>query len=334
MRTPIRLRPPALASNALLATALCVAGGCVSNDDGTSGNAGSGTDGGGSGGGGSEFADAAPAQACEKMDILFVIDNSGSMDEEQSNLIANFPGFAQLIENYLTASGQALDYRIAVTTAGRDVSYTLSVPIIGQNIPFTESGDNGVFRGGCGLDRQWIEKADGNVASTFACRADVGTGGPGAEMPLLGLEWSLGRRVEDGTNAGFLREDALLAVVMITDQDDCSREDDGFTIDGSRPSCYAPNDTGILPLSHYLDVLDTVKGGRGRWASAVIAGPGPGSCTSSFGEAAEAERMIDFVNQAGENSRLSSICSGDLTSALGQALDTFEAACNSFPPID
>ncbi len=285
-------------------------------------------------GGGNEFTDAAPQEACEKMDILFVIDNSGSMEQEQANLIANFPGFAQVIEQYQTASGQALDYRIAVTTAGRDVSYMLSVPVFPEDIPFTESGDNGEFRGGCGLDRKWIEKSDGNVASTFACRADVGTGGPGAEMPLLGLEWSLGRRVTDGTNAGFLREDALLAVVMITDQDDCSREDDGFTIDGSLPSCYTPEDIGISPLSYYLDFLDTLKEGRGRWASAVIAGTGPGSCSSSFGEAAEAERMIDFVAQAGDNSSLSSICSGDLTTALAEALNTFEEACDGFTQID
>ena len=44
--------------------------------------------------------------------------------------------------------------------------------------------------------------------------------------------------------------------------------------------------------------------------------------------------MIDFVAQAGANSSLNSICSGDLTLALAQALDTFEAACNAFPDID
>jgi len=315
----------------LLGLSLVLAAGCVSDEDGSDGTPNGGIDGGGRV---DEFADAAPPEACEKMDILFVIDNSGSMSEEQTNLIANFPGFAELIENYQTASGEPLDYRIGVTTAGRDVSYTITIPILNQSIPFTEGGDNGAFRGGCGLDRQWIEKGDPNVSSTFACRADVGTGGPGAEMPLLGLEWSLGRRSTDGTNAGFLRDDALLAVVMITDQDDCSREDDGFVIDGNRPSCYTPGDTGLTPLSFYLDFLDTIKGARGRWASAVIAGPGPGSCTSSFGEAAEAERMIDFVSQAGDNSSLSSICSGDLTAALGQALDTFEAVCNRFPPIE
>lgn len=272
------------------------------------------------------------SEACEKMDILFVIDNSGSMDEEQANLISNFSGFATLIDNHMTSSNRSLDYRIAVTTAGRDVSYTVSA--LGLTIPLTEGGDNGTFRRGCGLDRAWMERSDGNLVSTFECRANVGTGGPGAEMPLLGLEWSLGARVDDGTNAGFLREDALLAIVMITDQDDCSRIDDGFTIDGMQPTCFDSSDSNIIPLPHYLNFLDELKGERGRWASAVIAGTGPGSCSSGFGEAAEASRMIDFVGQAGTNSVLSSICSGDLTGALEEALQNFEAACEAFPQID
>ena len=323
------MRELSVVSAAVLSVLVASCG--VSNDDGNLSEDVAGGDGGSRRP--SEFADAAPAEACQKMDFLFVVDNSGSMDEEQSNLIANFAGFADLIDNYQTTSGQPLDYRIAITTAGRDVGYNLSAPGFGS-FPISESGDNGNFRRDCGLNRAWIEKADGNVTDTFSCRANVGTGGPGAEMPLLGLEWSLNQRVSEGSNAGFVRDDALLAIVMITDQDDCSRDDDGFSIDGSRPTCFDPNDSNITPLNHYLDFLDGLKGDRGRWASAVIAGPGPGSCSSSFGDAAEAVRMIDFVNQAGDNAVLSSICSGDLTGALEQALDTFEAACNSFPSID
>jgi hypothetical protein len=320
-------------SISLLALLALLAAACGPNAEGP--GLGQEPDAGPGGGGENEFTDAAPAEACEKMDILFVIDNSGSMQQEQDNLIANFPGFASVIDNYLTASGQPLDYRIAVTTAGRDVSYQLSTPPpFNTSIPFSESGDNGEFRQSCGMTRRWIEKADSDVAGTFSCVANVGVGGPGAEMPLLGLEWSLNRRMADGTNDGFLRDDALLAIVMITDQDDCSRDDDGFTIDGSQPSCFDPADSNIIPLGNYLDFLDDLKGGRGRWATAVIAGTGPGSCSSSFGQAAEAVRMIDFVGQVGTNSILSSVCDGDLASALDDALDTFEAACNAFPPVE
>ena len=57
------------------------------DDDGTEVDAGNGGGGGGGGGGNVD------ALGCSKMDLLFVIDNSGSMGEEQTNLIANFPTF-------------------------------------------------------------------------------------------------------------------------------------------------------------------------------------------------------------------------------------------------
>ena len=45
---------------------------------------------------------------CEKIDFLFVIDNSGLMDDEQANLVASFPNFISTIQNTLMAQ----DYHI------------------------------------------------------------------------------------------------------------------------------------------------------------------------------------------------------------------------------
>jgi hypothetical protein len=285
------------------------------------------------GGGPSEFADAAPAEACEKMDILFVIDDSGSMAEEQGNLATNFPAFATLIDQYMTETGSLLDYRIAITTTGRDVT----TEFVGFPLPpITEEGDDGAFRQECGMTRRWLQRDDADVSGTFACVANVGTTGPGVEMPLLALEWSLSDRVADGTNAGFLRDDALLAVVVLTDEDDCSREDDPITIelDVSNPAAADVCDKTspeIIPLDFYLSFLDNLKGDRGRWAIAVTAGET--ACMSAFGDAIQADRLQDFVTATGDNAVFSSICDGDLATALSEALSTFESACDSFPPI-
>ena len=43
---------------------------------------------------------------CKKMDIVFVVDNSGSMMEEQANLAANFPKFVKVIDDYKTKVGE------------------------------------------------------------------------------------------------------------------------------------------------------------------------------------------------------------------------------------
>ena len=59
----------------------------------------------------------------------------------------------------------------------------------------------------------------------------------------------------------------------------------------------------------------------------AIAGMGPGDCSSTFGNANEATRLKAFVQQAGANARMSSICDGDLSTSLAQTLSLFESAC-------
>lgn len=289
--------------------------------------------------GGDDQGDDAPApdagdptvdtQKCQKMDILFVVDNSGSMAEEQTNLATNFPQFATILNDYMVDGTLPLDFRVAITTTGRDVSYTEVIPAFPplpeQRIPLTEEGDDGAFRQSCGMTRRWLERTDPNMAQTFACAADVGTDGPGMEMPLYASELALSARIQDGTNAGFLRDDALLAIVYLTDEDDCSRRDNNF-------DHYADQPCTTVPPSEWVTFLDTLKGDRGRWATAVIAGPT--DCTSDFGDAAAANRLQEFVTTTGQNAVFSSICDGNLAPALQDALDTFTAACETFPDID
>ena len=257
---------------------------------------------------------------CNKMDLVFVIDDSGSMSEEQSNLATNFPMFATLLSNYTTPDGQKIDYRIAVTTTGKDLMYTVSSGPL--TLPQNEAGDNGAFRNNCNMTKRFLEPTDANMEQVLSCRANVGTGGPSYEMPLLMTKWALGDRVTDGTNAGFLRSDALLGVVMLTDEDDASTMQNNFTVSvtSQPPVDYQPADL--------ISFLDTLKGHRTRWAAGVIAGPT--DCSSSFGNAAKATRLQDFVTQANSTSMqasFSSICDGNLTAALQKTLDTFQAAC-------
>jgi len=282
------------------------------------------------GGGGGAPGGATPTGAeCEKMDIVFVVDDSGSMAEEQANLAANFPKFVAVLDKFKTKKGTNIDYRIAVTTTGRDVTYKVELLPGFPGPSTTEQGDDGAFRDTktCGVTKRWIDKADPNVATTFACLAEVGTDGPGLEMPLYALKLALVDRMADGTNKGFLRDDALLATVILTDEDDCSREDNNFTL--ATDACEGSTD--VRPVAEYASMLDTVAKGKGRWATAVIAGEK--ACKSSFGDAAEAKRLKDFVSIAGKNGTFSSICDGDLSVALEKALTTFDAACKDFAPV-
>jgi len=262
---------------------------------------------------------------CNKMDIIFVVDDSGSMAEEQSNLASNFPMFADLLSTYTTGTGEHIDFRVAVTTTGKDLHYTIDLGG-GTTIPQDELGDNGAFRNTCGLSKRYLEPTDANMNTTLACRANVGTGGPSFEMPLLMSKMALSDRVMDNTNANFLRDDALLAVVYLTDEDDQSNTGNNWTI-----GITSPGPTPDWNPADQIQFFDTLKGHRSRWAAGVIAGDG--DCSSSFGMAANAARLKDFVMQANSGGTtqavFSSICAGDLTIGLKNALDTFQAACGN-----
>lgn len=286
-------------------------------DEGDGGGDGSGS-GSGSGSGVEEV-----ARQCDKMDIIFVVDNSGSMQEEQSNLATNFPMFAQLLKTYTVSNGTPLDFRVALTTTGRTVDYNVDLGGIFGSLPQHEEGENGAFRNNCNSPKRWLDSTDANMEQTLACRANVGTEGPSIEMPLLMSKWALAERVQDNTNTGFVRDDALLAIVMLTDEDDASTTENNFTMDasGTSPTNWNPADQ--------VAFLDTLKGNRTRWAAGVIAGQG--NCMSSFGNAADGVRLKQFVDAANANGTqqavFSSICDGNLTNGLKAALDLFQSAC-------
>ena len=310
-------------SKALSVSAFCFCGLLVAcgpamrdGDDGMGGN------GSGNGSGGGSDVTGTPRQ-CDKMDIVFVVDNSGSMQEEQSNLASNFPMFASLLKSYTVNNGQPLDFRVAITTTGRTIDYNIDLGGGFGTFPEHEDGQNGAFQNNCNSPKRWLDPTDPSLGTTLGCRANVGTSGPSVEMPMLMSKWSLSDRVADGTNAGFLRDDALLAIVILTDEDDQSTTQNNFTMDanGNSPTDWNPADE--------VNYLDQLKGDRSRWAAGVIAGDG--DCSSSFGSAANGARLKEFVTTAnGQNSTqavFSSICEGNLTTGLKAALDTFQAAC-------
>jgi hypothetical protein len=221
----------------------------------------------------------------------------------------------------MTASGDLLDYRIAVTTTGATASPTFVIPGF-PAIPMPQSGDDGAFRTGCGMTGKWLERSDPDVTGKFQCLADVGTGGPSVEMQLYATKLALTRTDQ----ADFARDDALLAFVILSDEDDCSVEDNvDFTIQDD--TCM-PAPPEMASVDSYIDFFDTLTGDRGRWAAAVIAGDS--TCPDAFRDGI---RLREFVDKAGDNVVHSKICVSDLSAALGSAIETFEAACDSFPPI-
>ena len=179
-----------------------------------------------------------PAVVRREADILFVIDNSGSMKEEQDSLRANFGRFTQVLE---TIEGGMPDVHIGVVTSDLGTSAADS-STAGSAFGCNGHGDDGVMRGAPSVTGRFIAdnghggiNYTGTLDQAFSAIADVGTMGCGIEQHLGAME----RALENPANAGFVRNDAYLAVVVIGDEDDCSLAKSGLF--GSSPIADAVN---------------------------------------------------------------------------------------------
>lgn len=268
--------------------------------------------------------DAAVKDECKKMDVVFVVDDSGSMGGAQVKLRSNFPRMVDTLNAFKTKSGAALDYRLAVTSTDMDAANASRFP--SRTRSFAD-GNRGGFvttpfascdAGGSG--RAWLERTDANVANAFGCRAGLGTGGSATEKPLDALVTSLSERAAD-SNKDFLREDALLAFFILTDEEDSS----------------SANAQAVIQK------LDLLKKVRGRWAGALISGQKSGSCSTGSGStlhsAVEAPKLHQLVTGAadaatGKNNMIwRTICQENYDTAVKDALDTFTIACLNIPPL-
>jgi len=163
----------------------------------------------------------------QKIDILFVLDNWASTGAQLQNFVAQIPTFMSL---FLALPAGIPDMHIAVVTADMGGCGT---------------GDGGVFKsqrtGTCtdttlaagatfiaddptGTTKNFTAPDPEGLVTTLQCIMLFDGSGFGFAQPLASAARALGA---DGQppppqNAGFLRDDADLAIILLTNQDDCS----------------------------------------------------------------------------------------------------------------
>jgi hypothetical protein len=160
-----------------------------------------------------------------KADILLVIDDSCSMSDKQMSLASNFSSFIQ----YATATNT--DWQIGVITTSEEEQ--VCPPLL--PCPGAPGAGRLVSKGSVG---PILTPATPNVASAFSTLVNVGTGGDPTEAGLATATMALTPPRIANENAGFLRPDANLAVVVISDAGDQS----------------------VQPVSYYQNRLVNVKG--------------------------------------------------------------------------
>ncbi|MFO0673496.1 MAG: vWA domain-containing protein [Polyangiaceae bacterium] len=154
-----------------------------------------------------------PRAACPNVDVLFVIDNSGSMADKQARLAASFPGFANAIASRLP-SAKTVHVGVVTTSA-----YYGASP---QACLVRETSGPSSTQAKCLTQTSFLDGHDASFAPAFACIAKVGAGGDDDEKPIRGLLGALDptNNGAGACNAGFARPDAILVVVIISDEDD------------------------------------------------------------------------------------------------------------------
>lgn len=139
-----------------------------------------------------------------QVDMLLVVDNSGSMGTKQTQLSQQLLPFI----DYLVTSG--FDFRIAVTT-----------------MDMSGSGARGSFVGSPNV----LTKSTPDLRNAFIRNISQGTRGSDLSRGLEAMAFAISDSKLAGENSGFWRKEALLAVIFLTDEEDASANNTQYYIE-------------------------------------------------------------------------------------------------------
>jgi hypothetical protein len=309
-----------------------------------------------------------------RLDILWVIDNSGSMCEEQQSLRTYFEPFIQHL------AGAHIDFQLAIITtdmtqptqSGRFQNLPDGRPGPGCNLPIDISRCPGVLGADTtqpqnvlpdDLPPLILRSADpryrlpdgrldlATLSRDFGCSASVGVRGDGFERGLDATRAALSPPLLSSFNQGFLRDDADLAIIFLTDENDCSHTE---AISHSNGNSCEWERHKLTPVADYIDFLHALKPeGRQLLLAGIIAPDDElrydepaevlPSCTSSAGQGFSGYRYSELIATSDLNANTtSSICEPqdfaltldrlgfDLSDAIAQrCLDAPPLTCTS-----
>lgn len=275
-------------------------------------------------------------EGCTKVDFLFVVDNSGSMGGEQTNLRTSFPGFIAAIEDEV----QVEDFHIMVvdTDAGglnTNICDTIcqvldecqGVPCDMLPPPGGGGGCDDVLGAGrltngagmaCGVTggNRYAVEGQADLTGTFSCLGDQGTSGDGNERQMEAMTEAIGPLNGVGQcNEGFVRDDAILVVTVITDEED----------DTSTPAAWKQalvdakngDESAVVVLGLFGDT--DVPGGVCSAMNGMNDGADPSPNLRAFADSF-------MFGQWG------SVCASDYAPFFSDAVGVIDGACDVFMP--
>lgn len=269
-------------------------------------------------------ANSAQQEDCRKIDFLFVIDNSFSMESEQASLTRSFPRFMSVIAREL----QAADFHVMVVDTdamgpGEAVAAEKHAPstpdeicdvTLGAGRRSTRSGTD------CELASRarFIGADQPELARAFACIGQVGTAGSSYEQPVGALLEATSAGLAGACNKSFLRDDAVLVVTLVTDEDDA--------VTAAQPPAWRD---ALLRAKHGDESALVLLG--------LVADPQrpealPGGPCATL-DPGGAPRLESFVESFRFGS-LGDVCAADYTPFFERAVSVIGDACHQFVPPD
>ncbi len=286
----------------------------------------------GTGGGGGDGG----SKGCKKVDFLFVIDNSGSMGDEQDSLVASFPGFISTIQQTLI---DAQDYHVMVvdTDAAWGGECELLCPLwnntcpafpqypcgqgppsecdraLGAGVTYPIGNDASNMLCSFSTGRRYMDSTEPDLSAAFQCAAKVGTDGDGGERPMSAMVAALSEDLAQpgGCNEGFLRDDAILVITVITDEedDDSTGSPDGWFANVVAAKAGKSENIVVLGLINDTDAPQPV-------------------CAPDVQDPAKVRSFIDMF----PNSIRGSVCEPSYNAFFQQAVDLIDTTCDDFVP--
>ncbi len=205
--------------------------GASSGAGATGGGGASGGSSGTGGAGGASVGGSFGGKVNNEVDILMMIDDSSEMSSMQEKFYAQLPSFIQSLQSLPVPP--SLHLAVVSSDMGAPGDSTTSIGC-------TKLGDQGAFqampRGTCTdttltagdtfiSDADMVSNYTDPLDSVVQCISLLGNQGCGFEHQLASIDRALGA---DGLgpvpsqNAGFLRPEAYLVILMLTNEDDCS----------------------------------------------------------------------------------------------------------------
>ena len=198
-----------------------------------------------------------------KIDILWVIDNSGSMATSQSQLASNFQSFIADFES------KNFDFQMAVTTTDAYLAHPNWTQFYNdyQSVQPTDhaatydnspQADKSLFRDGVAGTYSGVsimDKDTPNLSSVFQTNILQGIQGYGDERAFESMRLAL----DNSNNNGLVRANSFLAVIILTDEDDFSHP--GFWQSFANRGFINDNtDSNLDSIDDYITYLDGLTG--------------------------------------------------------------------------